>query len=109
MLETNDPVDAIDRLMKRTECQGDKYIRPISRQRADITADEAYLNNLRSTMKEMDSEIQDKVTASNQPAGEEPVVTQIHHEETALQNSCEQRCLLPSVEEEAETPETESQ
>jgi hypothetical protein len=109
MLDTNDPVEAIDRLMKKTECAGDKYSRPTSRQRVDITEDEAYLNNIRSTMKLMDSQIYDKVIASNQPYDSLPAGTHTHHEERALQNSYEQQCQLPSVEEEAETPGTESQ
>lgn len=109
MNHTHDMVEAIDSIMKKTECQGDKYIPKILRKRLDINEDEAYLTKLRKTMEALDIEIEMKVATSNQPADLPPVATQSHHEEKALQNSCEQRCLLPSVEEEVETLETESQ
>jgi hypothetical protein len=109
MNHTHDMVEAIDRLMKRTECQGDKYIPKTLRQRLDMNEDEAYLTKLRKTMEALDIEIEMKVATSNQPVDLPEVSMQTHHEEKALQNSCEQRCLLPSVAEEAETLETESQ
>jgi len=109
MKHTHDMVEAIDKLMKRTECQGDKYIPKTIRQRLDMNQDEVYLTKLRKTMEALDIEIETKVATSNQPVDLPQDVTQSHHEETALQNSCEQRCLLPSVAEEAETLETESQ
>jgi len=106
-----DAVAAIDSLMPQAVLpKGDSYIRkPSAAVRADITEDEAYLNNLRSTMQAMDSEIQNVVVTSNQSSDSPLTETQTHHEETVQQNSYEQRCLLPSVEEEAETQETENQ
>ena len=108
--KTGDAVSAIDMLTPQAVLpKGETYVRkPGSFRRTDITEDEAYLNNLRTTMEAMDAEIQEKVTASNQPADLPGVVTQTLHEETVQQNSCEQQCQLPSVEEEAETPETEN-
>lgn len=111
METTNDPVDAIDRLTPLANMpSGEKYIpKPGTLQNREKTEAEETLSEIRKTMETLDAEVDSKRVTSNQNAGSPPDETHILHEETALQNSCVQQCLLPSVEEEVETPETENQ
>ena len=110
MESTEDPVDAIDRLTPRANMpSGEKYIpKPRTVQLREKTEAEETLSGIRKTMETMDADIQKQVTL-NQSAGSLLDETHTLHEETALQNSCVQQCQLPSVEEEAETPETGNQ
>jgi hypothetical protein len=110
MESTDDPVDAIDRLTPLANMpSGEKYIpKPGSFHVREKTDVEETLAGIRKTMESMDADILKKVT-SNQTADSPLDETHTLHEETALQSSCVQQCLLPSVEEEAETPETENQ
>jgi len=110
MTETDDPVIAIDRIMPPGKIpSGEKYVpKAGSLHIRERTEAEDELSRIRKTMESMDSEIHEKVTSS-QSAGLLPDETHNPHEGTALQSNCVQQCLLPSVEEEAETQETENQ
>jgi len=111
MESTNDPVDAIDRLTPLANMpSGEKYIpKPGSLHIREKTEAEETLAGIRKTMENLDAEVDSKRVTSNQNADLPQDETHTLHEGTALQNSCVQQCLLPSVEEEVETPETENQ
>ena len=110
MESTDDPVVAIDRLTPLANMpSGEKYIpKPGTIHIREKTEAEETLAGIRKTMESMDADIHKQVIL-NQSAGSLLDETHTLHEETALQNSCVQQCQLPSVEEEAETPETENQ
>lgn len=111
METTNDPIEAIDRLTPMANTtSGEKYIsKPGTLHIHEKTEAEETLANIRKTMENLDAEVESKRVTSNQNAGLPQDETHTLHEGTALQNSCVQQCQLPSVEEEAETPETENQ
>ncbi len=101
-----DVVDAVDHIVQHVPCPSSKVVPPPrKRKREDITPAEEYLNNLRSTMKEVDANIQASI-ASNQRVGAVSTETPTLHEETVQQNNCSQECHLPSIAEEVEIPET---
>ena len=107
--EKCDTVDAIeyilDKIAPLPKTAG--MSNPRKRKREDITPDEEVVQNLRPTMEKMTREIENSIT-SNQPAPSSEVVTQAPLVGTVLQNNYSQICQLPSVEEEAQTQETES-
>ena len=111
MESTEDPVTAIDRIMPLGHIpSGEKYIpKPGTLHLREKTDAEETLANIRKTMETLDAEVDSNRVTSNQNAGSPQGETHSLHEGTALQNSCVQQCLLPSVEEEVETPETENQ
>ena len=110
METTNDPVTAIDCIMPLGQIpSGEKYIpKPGTLHNREKTEAEETLSTIRKTMETLDSEVDSKRVILNQNAGLPPDETHTLHEGTALQNSCVQQCLLPSVEEEVETLETEN-
>lgn len=94
-----DVVEAVDRIVQHVPCPSSKVVPPPRKhKREDMTSDEEYLNNLRSTMKQMDDNIQSSI-ASNQRADAVSVATPAPLEETVQQNNCSQECHLPSIEE----------
>ncbi len=107
--EKCDTVDAIeyilDKIAPLPKIAG--ISNPRKRKRDDITPDEEAVQNLRPTMEKMTRDIESGIT-SNRPAPLSEVVTPTPLGETALQNSYLQICQLPSVEEEAQTQETEN-
>ena len=104
-----DVVEAVDQIVKHVPCPSSKVVPPPrKRTRDNITPEEAYLNSLRPTMENMETRIQASIT-SNQRADAISDATPDHREGTAPQSSCFQECRLPSIEEEVQTPETESQ
>jgi len=107
---TNDTVEALDLLIPAAVLtSGDKYIpKPGTRVVHEKSEVAEELVRIRKTMETMDAEIHEKII-SNQTAGLPPNETHTLHEETALQSNCVQQCLLPFVEEEAETSGTENQ
>ena len=107
---TDDAVAAIDRLTPlATPTAGNKYIpRPGTLHTRDKTEAEETLGSIRAAMQALDAEVEMVRLASTQPADSRPDETHTLPEETVLQSSCVQQCLLPSVEEEVETPETEN-
>lgn len=108
---TEDAVAAIDLIMPTGEVpSGGKYILPPkSLCKREKTEAEETLGEIRRTMENLDAEVEYKRLTSNRIADLPPSETHTLHEGTALQSNCVQQCLLPSVEEEVETPETESQ
>ena len=107
--EKCDTVDAIEYILDKIAPlpKSAAISNPRKRKREDITPEEEAVQNLRPTMEKMTREIEHSIT-SNQPAPSSEAVTPVHPEETALQNNYLQICQLPSVEEEAQTQETES-
>ena len=104
-----DVVEAVHQIVENVPCPSSKVAAaPRKRTRDNITPEEAYLNSLRPTMENMESRIQASIT-SNQRADAISDATPDHREGTAPQSSCFQECRLPSIEEEVQTPETESQ
>jgi hypothetical protein len=80
---------------------------PRKRRRDDITPEEEHVQNLRPTMEQMTSNIENQIT-SNQPSASSTNEKRTPHEEMVLRNNCSQEYLLPSVPEEVETQEIES-
>jgi hypothetical protein len=111
MEATEDAIAAIDLIMPTGEVpSGQKYIsKPKAFCVREKTEAEETLSNIRKTMETLDAEVDSNRVTSNQNADLPPGETHTLHEGTALQSNCVQQCLLPSVEEEVETPETESQ
>lgn len=104
-----DTVDAVEYIMNKYNPlpKSVELTNPRKRKREDITPEEEHVQNLRPTMEQMNREIESKIT-SNQRAPSSGDATQTPHEEKVLQNNCSQVCQLPSVEEEAQTQETEN-
>ena len=107
--EKCDTVDAIEYILDKVAPlpKSAAISNPRKRRREDITPDEEVIQNLRPTMEKMTHNIESGITSS-QPVPSSEAVTPVHPEETALQNNYLQVCQLPSVPEEAQTPETES-
>ena len=103
-----DTVDAIEHILNKTAPLTSSIGLPRKRKRDDMTHDEAELTKIRTTMETFDNEISNKLT-SNQHAASSEAVKLIPREEMALQNSYSQECQLPSLQEEAQTQETECQ
>jgi hypothetical protein len=108
--EKCDTVDAIEYILDKIAPlpKSAAISNPRKRRREDITPDEEVVQNLRPTMEKMTREIENSIT-SNQLAPSSEDVTPAPLGGTVLQNNYSQICQLPSVEEEAETPGTESQ
>ena len=76
--------------------------------RSDINEHEAYLNRMRKTMEEFDSQVEKrKNTTSNPLADAGSDETQDHHEETVQQSNCLPEYHQSVTVEEVEIPETE--
>ena len=105
--KSEDVVEAVDMLLARPTCNSDKFVPPFQKKkRQDITPEEEEVEKIRVTMKAFDSEMDARFSnASNPPAPLESAETQVHHEETALQNNYSQVCRLPLIEEEVQIPE----
>jgi hypothetical protein len=104
---TEDTVDAVEMVMNKIAPLAGQPTNPRKRKRADITPDEEYIDSLRPTMERLNANIEANITSS-QRADSLGVVTQVPHEETVPQNNYLQECQIPSVQEEAQTQETES-
>jgi hypothetical protein len=107
--EKCDTVDAIEYILDKISPlpKSAAISNPRKRKREDITPEEEVVQNLRPAMEKMTRDIEDSITSSQRAPSSE-AVTPVHREETALQNNYLQICQLPSVEEEAQTQETES-
>ena len=103
-----DTVDAIEHILNKTAPLTSSIGLPRKRKRDDMTYDEAEITKIRTTMETFDNEISNKLT-SNQHAASSEAVKLIPREEMALQNSYSQECQIPSLQEEAQTQETECQ
>ena len=111
MEATEDAIAAIDMIMPTGEVpSGQKYIsKPKTFCVREKTEAEETLSEIRKTMENLDAQVENKRLTSNQNADLPRDETHTLHEGTALQSNCVQQCLLPSVEEEVEILETESQ
>jgi hypothetical protein len=96
--ETNDVVEAVDRLLIRTTSAADKYIQGKKRT-YEVTEEEKIIRPYREVLKDMDEKMS---TSLNRRGHEGSVEKLVHHEEMALQNSCSQECLLPSLQSEVQ-------
>jgi hypothetical protein len=105
-----DIVDAVESILNKMAPlpKSAALTNPRKRKRADITPEEEHVESLRPTMELMNREIESKITSSQRAPSSE-AVTQIPHEEMALQNNYSQECQIPSAQSEARTQETESQ
>jgi len=103
-----DTVDAIEDIMNKNAPVVSSIGLPRKMKRHDMTPDEAEITKIRTTMETFDNEISNKLT-SNQHAASSEAVKLIPHEEMVLQNNYSQECQIPSVQEEAQTQETDCQ
>jgi len=99
--ETQDVVEAIDRLLEKPVSAADKYTK-LKRQTV-LTEEQKLLKQTREVLKRFDEE---RSTYQGQHVTEGSSVIQLRPEEMALQNNCSQQCQLPSLEEGAQTQET---
>ena len=99
--ETGNVVDSVDKLMVVVTPAYQKYI-PVGIKKA-LTEEQVTVSNIREFMK---NNIDTRSTCGDPP--EQPVQgeTQIHREETVLQNNYSQECQIPSQLSMVETPET---
>lgn len=99
--ETGNIIDAVDMLFKVPTVSSSKYTH--SRVPAELTEEQREKKRIREILERFDKE---KSTSLNQRVDEGSSVTLVRHGETVLQNNCSQQCQIPSLQEEAETPET---
>lgn len=100
--ETEDVVEAVDRLLATKPSMADKYLSEKKRPR-EVTPEEQIVSKFRSTLQQFDKLVS---TSLCQPSHEEQGGRQVLREETVLQNSYSQECQLPSLQSEVETRET---
>lgn len=99
--ETEDVIDAIDRLLEKPVSKSEKYIPKLEKK--PLSEEQSEIQKVREVMEQLDS----KHTISlGQPDCVESSVQQDLHEEMVLQNNCSQQCQLPSLEEEVQRQET---
>jgi hypothetical protein len=102
--QTQNVVDAVDRLLVNVPSPAEKYIQSRRTQKYE-TEEQKHLRKLREIMEKIEENVK-KSTSSNQHGYEGSVETPSRHEEMALQNNCSQECHLPSLESEAQTQGT---
>lgn len=102
--ETNNVVDAVDKLLARVVNISDKYTNKRKREPI-LTEEQIEIAKVRKLMKENDDRMYKSVTL-DQSESEESDEMQVHPEEMVLQNNCFQECQLPSLQLEAEKQET---
>jgi hypothetical protein len=95
--ETNDVVEAVDRLLVKQQSSAEKYIQS-KKPKKEVTTEEKIIAPYRVILKEMDEKMS---TSLSQHGHEGSVETLVRREETVLQNNCSQECQLPSLESEA--------
>ena len=100
--DTEDVVEAVDRLLVKKPSNADKYLSEKKRSR-ELTPEEQIVSKFRPTLQQFDKLVS---TSLYQPVREELNETQVLHEETAQQNSYSQECQLPSLQSEVETQGT---
>lgn len=100
--ETEDVVEAVDRLLEKGQSKAEEIIKQKRRKLAH-TPEEEVIRPIRNMLKEIDEK---HSTSLYQPAREAPSETQVPREETVLQNSYFQECQLPSLQSEVEKQET---
>jgi len=98
--ETEDVVDAIDKLIEKKPMNYEKYIPAKPTQ--ILTEEQIEIRKVRELMKKLDDKMS---TSLDQPGCVEPNVQQVLREEMALQNNDSQQCQLLSQESEVQIPE----
>jgi len=99
--ETGNVVDSVDKLMVSTTPIYQKYIPTMAKK--PLTEEQIIVNTVREFMK---NKIDSRTTCGGRPEQMVQDETHIPHEEMVQQNSCFQKCQLPSLQEEAEKQET---
>lgn len=103
--ETEDVIEAVDRLLEKKPSKADKYIIGKKRPR-EVTPEEQVVGKFRNTLKHFDDLVS---TSLYQPSREGQGEMPTHHEGKALQSSCFQECQLPSLQSEVERQGTACQ
>jgi hypothetical protein len=99
--ETEDVIDAVDRLLEKPVLKSEKFIPKVEKKA--LSEEQIEIQKVRELMEQMDA----KHTISlGQPDCVESSVQQDLPEEMVLQNNCSQQCQLPSLEEEVQIQET---
>lgn len=93
--ETNNVIDAVDRLLVKNEQPSDKYVNKV-RYRKELTNQEEEIAQVRNLMKENDERMYQ--SKRDQPEPEKLNETPSLHEETVLQNNYSLQYQLPSLE-----------
>lgn len=96
--ETEDVVEAVDRLLEKKPSAAEKFLN--KKRTREVTPEEEIIGPVRKIMKLMDEKIS---TSLYRPLREELAEMRDRHEETVQQNNYSQECLLPSLELKAET------
>jgi len=102
--ETKDIVESVDRLMATTETKYAKYLKVLPKKH--LTEEQLKLASIRETMERIDGTLP---TCGGPPVQTAQAETHSLPEGKAPQNSCFQKCQIPSLEEEAEKQETACQ
>lgn len=100
--ETEDVIDAIDRILEKKPSAINEYIESKKRPR-QVTPEEKIVGSFREKLKELDNLIS---TALYRPLREELAEMRGRHGETVLQNNYSQECLPPSPQSKVEIQET---
>lgn len=102
LMETEDIVDAVDRLLEKKPSPADKYINSKKRAR-EVTPEEEIVQPIRAMMKKFD-----EVRPISLYQREPEVLDEMQDlpEETVQQNNYSQECQLPSLESKAQKQET---
>ena len=101
LAETEDVIEAVDRLLAKNPSPADKYVYGKKRPR-EVSPEEMVIGKYRSTLKHFDELVS---TSMCQPARGELDATQVHHEEKAPQSNCSQQYPPASRKSEVEIPE----
>ena len=96
--ETEDVIEAVDRLLEKKPSVAEKIINERKRVR-QVTPEEELIGPIRKMLKTIDEK---RPISLYQPEHVEQVEKQDHHEEMVQQNNCSQECQLPSLESEAQ-------
>lgn len=100
--ETEDVIEAVDLLLETPELPSNKIINSKKRKR-EVTPEEEIIGPYRKILKEIDERMS---STSIQRGCEESSLTIVPREEKVQQSNCSQQCLLLSLEEEVQKPET---
>ena len=102
--DTNNVLDAVDVLLPKKKTIAEKYIcekRPVK----VLTTEQLEARERRQNMEMLDKQHEESTSSGQRDCGEQ-VVSYIPREEKAQQNNCDQECLLPVLQSEAQKPET---
>ena len=104
--ETNDVVEAVDRLLAKPQSSAEKYIQS-KKPKKEVTEEEKIIAPYRKYLKELDEKMSS--TSLSQHGHEGSVERLVRPAEMVLQNNCSQECQLPSLQSEVETQGTACQ